>query len=147
MVCLAGRSHHGVAGGLLEKQHSFRWTINSSARKTAWLWEALFHPSLATSHGAFWENGSWLGTTQTISVAPVRWWQVCGLVAWSRAVTEFSQPPQLSKAFHPVHYEIDSGSAFLSLDALVIKKGTTLVTIVYRKSTGNFIFKSNICCM
>jgi hypothetical protein len=44
------------------------------------------------------------------------------LASWSRAITEFSQPPQQFNAFHPVHCEN------ASLDVLIIRKQTTLAT-------------------
>jgi hypothetical protein len=51
----------------------FRWTISSSNRKMAWLWEVLY-PSLETCTRGIWESRSRLGTTQTIAVTPVCWW-------------------------------------------------------------------------
>jgi hypothetical protein len=94
------------------------------------------HLSLATSSWSLLRNGSWLSTTQTITVAAVRWWHICGLASWSRAVTEFPQPHQQFKAFQPNHdgniQTVDSLSGFL-----VIRKEMTVATKVCRKPTQN----------
>jgi hypothetical protein len=83
--------------------HIFRCTICSSNRKMAWLWEALYLPSLTTHSWSTLRN--WLLPQQNTnhycgsSMLTVHLWP--GLMA--QIVTELPQPPQQFMALHSVH--------------------------------------------
>jgi hypothetical protein len=46
----------GIVEVEILEPHIFRWTIISYNRKIAWLWEALYHPSLETSSWSILKN-------------------------------------------------------------------------------------------
>jgi hypothetical protein len=134
---LSGQNHHGTAGVCWE-HHIFRYTISSSNIKVAWLWEALYHPTLATSRRILRKR--LLAWHKALLWFQHICWHICSLASWLRVVTKFPQPPET------VHYgNIVSTITFLTV--LVIRKETTLATRVYRKPTHTGLhlnFKSNL---
>jgi hypothetical protein len=115
--------------------HIFRSTISFSIRKMAWVWDALYHPSLATSTWRILRNWFLTRYNANCSCAPLCWWHI---VVWphgpERSQNFLSHLISLRpSAQFTMENELDSSIKFLGL--LVVRKGTILATNIRRRPT------------
>jgi hypothetical protein len=111
----------------------FRWMKSCSNRKMAWLWEAFYHPSLATPAWCILRN--WLLTQQNTN-------HRCGsgmlmtFVVWRHdpeRLQDFLSHLSTLRPSIQFTTEIESGSAIHFLDVLVVRKGTIKAIKVCRQ--------------